>query len=98
MPTYDYECGACEKTFEIFQSIKDKLLKKCPKCSKPKLKRLIGTGGGIIFKGSGFYTTDSKAKPQKEATEKTGTDKAVASDTKKKETTKRIDKKAETKK
>ena len=60
MPTYDYLCEACEHRFEAFQSMNDKRLKTCPKCKKPKLTRLIGTGAGIIFKGSGFYVTDYK--------------------------------------
>lgn len=62
MPTYDYECNACNYKFEKFQNIKDKLLKKCPKCKKNKLKRLFGAGGGVIFKGSGFYCNDYKNK------------------------------------
>lgn len=57
MPTYEYECANCKKTFEIFQKITDKALEKCPKCHK-KISRLIGGGSGIIFKGSGFYATD----------------------------------------
>lgn len=57
MPTYDYECTKCGHHFEYFQNINDKHLDKCPKC-KGKLKRLIGSGAGIIFKGSGFYATD----------------------------------------
>ena len=57
MPTYDYECAHCRRTFEVFQKITDKHLNKCPKC-KGKVKRLIGKGVGIIFKGSGFYATD----------------------------------------
>ena len=64
MPTYEYECNACGHTFEEFQSMSDKALKKCPKCSKLKLQRLIGSGAGIIFKGSGFYETDYKRKEQ----------------------------------
>jgi putative FmdB family regulatory protein len=59
MPTYEYECRSCRHTFEAFQSIKDEPLKKCPKCGKA-LRRLFGGGLGIIFKGSGFYTTDYK--------------------------------------
>ncbi len=62
MPTYQYECGACGNGFEILQSMVDKKLKKCPKCGKSKLHRLIGTGSGIIFKGTGFYETDYKRK------------------------------------
>lgn len=61
MPTYDYECTHCGHRFEHFQSITGAVLTKCPKCSK-KLKRLIGSGSGIIFKGTGFYETDYKRK------------------------------------
>ena len=60
MPTYEYECRSCHHTFEAFQSIKEEALKKCPKCGKSSLRRLFGGGMGIIFKGSGFYTTDYK--------------------------------------
>lgn len=60
MPTYDYRCDACRHEFDAFQSITDAALKKCPKCGKNKLRRLIGAGAGIIFKGSGFYETDYK--------------------------------------
>ncbi len=59
MPTYDYKCLDCESSFEIFQSITEKPVAKCEKCGG-RLKRLIGKGGGIIFKGSGFYVTDYK--------------------------------------
>ena len=58
MPTYDYACNACGHRFEEFQSISAEPLRKCPACKKPKLERLIGTGAGVIFKGSGFYQTD----------------------------------------
>jgi putative FmdB family regulatory protein len=61
MPTYDYECDACKHCFEEFQSMSDDVLKKCPKCKKKKLRRLIGTGAAIIFKGSGFYQTDYRS-------------------------------------
>jgi len=61
MPTYQYECVACNHAFEHFQSMNDKPLKKCPSCGKARLKRLIGTGAGIIFKGSGFYQTDYRS-------------------------------------
>ena len=60
MPTYDYECEACGHAFELFQSMTDPIRKKCPECGKLKLIRLIGAGGGLIFKGSGFYITDYK--------------------------------------
>lgn len=61
MPTYDYECEACGHTFEKFQSIKARPVRKCPKCGKNKVRRLLGTGAGVIFKGSGFYQTDYKS-------------------------------------
>ncbi|MBX2852631.1 MAG: zinc ribbon domain-containing protein [Phycisphaeraceae bacterium] len=61
MPTYDYVCDACEHEFEEFQMMSAKPLKKCPECGKNKLRRLIGTGAGIIFKGSGFYETDYRS-------------------------------------
>ncbi len=59
MPTYDYKCTGCNYTFEIFQQMTAEPLKNCPKCGS-KLKRIIGTGAGPIFKGSGFYQTDYK--------------------------------------
>ncbi len=61
MPTYEYECTKCGHAFEASQKMTDKPLSKCPKCEK-KLRRLIGSGGGIIFKGPGFYATDYKKK------------------------------------
>ena len=66
-PSYDYVCDNCQHSFEEFQSITAKPLKKCPKCGKRKLRRLIGTGGGIIFKGEGFYATSYRSKEYKEA-------------------------------
>ncbi len=62
MPTYEYACSKCGHHFEKFQSMRDEPLKKCPKCHKAALKRLIGGGAGLIFKGSGFYITDYKNK------------------------------------
>lgn len=71
MPTYDYVCEGCQHRFEHFQSITSDPLKDCPSCSQPQLRRLIGTGGALIFKGSGFYCTDYKkptgAKPDEKA-------------------------------
>ncbi len=61
MPTYEYECRACGLAFEKFQSMTAGHLRKCPKCGKLKIKRLIGTGAGLIFKGSGFYGTDYRS-------------------------------------
>jgi putative FmdB family regulatory protein len=65
MPTYDYECSACNHTFEEFQSMTAEPLKKCPQCGKPKLRRLFGTGAAVIFKGSGFYQTDYRSESYK---------------------------------
>ena len=74
MPTYEYECAKCKKTFEAFQSMKDDSFKTCPKdkCrmktwGKGKVKRLIGAGAGLIFKGSGFYITDYRSEGSKSA-------------------------------
>jgi len=69
MPTYEYKCENCEHELEAFQSIMAKPLKKCPACGKPKLKRLLGTGAGLIFKGAGFYQTDYRSDSYKKAAE-----------------------------
>ncbi|MFH2002231.1 MAG: zinc ribbon domain-containing protein [Planctomycetota bacterium] len=84
MPTYDYHCTACESTMEIFQSIKARPVKKCPECGKNTLQRLIGSGSGIIFKGSGFYETDYrsssyKAQASKESSSSASSSPAVTS-------------------
>jgi putative FmdB family regulatory protein len=64
MPTYEYVCSKCDSEFEVFQSMKDAPLTKCPECGrKGGVKRKIGGGAGLIFKGTGFYITDYKAKP-----------------------------------
>ena len=60
MPTYDYACPKCGHTFEQFQQMSDLPLKRCPKCKRLGVKRLIGGGAGLIFKGTGFYITDYK--------------------------------------
>ncbi len=67
MPTYDYQCDACNHTFETFQGINDDKLKKCPECKKNKLRRLLGTGAAVVFKGSGFYQTDYRSDSYKKA-------------------------------
>lgn len=63
MPTYEYVCTKCDHGLEVFQSMKDAPLTKCPACRKAGLKRKIGGGAGLIFKGTGFYITDYKKKP-----------------------------------
>lgn len=83
MPTYEYLCEACRHEMEEFQSISAKPLKKCPECKKNKLKRLIGTGSGVIFKGSGFWETDynrSKDYKSKEKSESSSSSDSSKSD------------------
>ena len=70
MPTYEYQCDHCGHQFERFQSMNDAPLKRCPKC-RHKVRRLLGTGAGIIFKGSGFYETDYRSDSYKK--EQSGT-------------------------
>jgi putative FmdB family regulatory protein len=74
MPTYEYHCEKCKKDFELFQSMKDTAITSCPKelCrqktwGKGKVRRLLGTGAGLIFKGSGFYITDYRSEGYKQA-------------------------------
>ncbi len=62
MPTYEYECQACKCSFDVFQAMTAKPVRKCPHCGKLRVKRLIGAGMGFLFKGSGFYETDYKKK------------------------------------
>jgi len=70
MPTYEYVCEHCGSQFERFESITARPLRICPECGKNGPKRLIGTGAGIIFKGSGFYETDYRSESYKKAAEK----------------------------
>jgi len=77
MPTYEYSCEKCHKTFDVFQSMNDPVLKICPeelclrkKWGKGKVRRLLGTGAGLIFKGTGFYSTDYRSQGYKEAAKK----------------------------
>jgi putative FmdB family regulatory protein len=67
MPTYDYECDACGHRFELYQSISADPDRKCPACKKLKLRRLIGTGAAVVFKGSGFYQTDYRSDSDKKS-------------------------------
>lgn len=67
MPTYDYKCKKCDHTWEAFQSIKAEPIKKCPECGKNQAQRLISGGGGILFKGGGFYETDYRSDSYKKA-------------------------------
>jgi len=70
MPTYDYECAACGHRFEEFQAITAAPIRTCPKCKRRKVKRMIGSGAGILFKGSGFYQTDYRSESYKKAAER----------------------------
>jgi putative FmdB family regulatory protein len=81
MPTYDYQCHACDHKFEHFQGINAPVLKKCPECGKNKLQRLIGAGAAVVFKGSGFYQTDyrSDSYKQKAAAEGKSSDAGASS-------------------
>ena len=86
MPTYDYVCDGCGHSFELFQSIKAEAEKKCPECGKKKLRRLIGPGAAVIFKGSGFYQTDYRSKSYQkgaEAAKKAGSEASASASTKK---------------
>ena len=90
MPTYDYKCLECDIQFEKFQGITAPPLEECPECSG-KVKRLIGAGAGLIFKGSGFYITDYRSEGYKESAKK---DKNASSD--KSEKSKKKEKKTDT--
>ena len=95
MPTYEYECRQCGHRFEKFQSMKDEPLKQCEKCGG-EVRRLIGTGAGIIFKGSGFYQTDYRSKSYKDKAKSEGGDsgaKKESSETKKESSETKKDKK-----
>jgi len=67
MPTYEYACRKCGHRFEKYQPMKDEPLVKCPKCGRAALRRLVGGGAGLIFKGSGFYSTDYRRKEKSAA-------------------------------
>lgn len=79
MPTYEYACTKCNHELEAFQSMNDAPLKKCPACGRSALRRKIGGGAGLIFKGTGFYITDYKktSGDKKESGDNTSTTKAA---------------------
>ena len=104
MPTYEYSCAQCGKTIEVFQSIKAPHLKTCPedacakkKWGKGKVKRMLGTGAGIIFKGGGFYETDYRSESYKSG-EKQAADAVKKATEKKTESKSKDGKKSESKK
>lgn len=93
MPHYDYHCDACDHEFEVYQSITAAPLRKCPQCRRLRLRRLIGGGAAIVFKGSGFYQTDYRSESYKKAAAadkpsdgKSGDGKSTSSTKKKTET------------
>ena len=69
MPTYEYRCKSCGHTFEKFQSMTARPVRRCPRCGKA-VERLIGTGAGVIFKGSGFYETDYRSESYRQDAKK----------------------------
>jgi putative FmdB family regulatory protein len=89
MPTYEYKCRACDHRFEAFQSITEEPVKVCPHCGKEEVERLISAGGGLIFKGSGFYITDYRSDSYKQGARKDrpSADTKPKSDTKSKSNT-----------
>lgn len=78
MPTYEYECGACAHRFEQWQPFSAAALTDCSRCGQPRLQRLFGSGGAIIFKGSGFYETDYRRTQQSQGAAKERTQDAAA--------------------
>lgn len=79
MPTYEYECNRCGHRFEVFQSMSDPPRKRCPRC-RGAVRRLLGTGAGMIFKGSGFYATDYRSESYKTHKKKESGEKPKAKD------------------
>jgi putative FmdB family regulatory protein len=82
MPTYDYQCSACEHEWELFQRITENPVKTCPACKKRKAVRQFGTGAAIVFKGSGFYETDYRSESYKKSAEADKKKPASSSDSK----------------
>lgn len=94
MPTYEYQCNDCDIRFEKFQSITAEPIKQCPECGG-SVRRLISAGGGLIFKGSGFYTTDYRSEGYKKAEKK---EKESSSESKSEKSETKSDSKGESKK
>lgn len=80
MPTYDYVCEGCGAELEIFQSMTESPKRKCPECGANRLKRQIGTGAAILFKGSGFYETDYRSESYKKGADADSKAKSESSD------------------
>lgn len=97
MPTYDYICSDCNAEWELFQSIKAKPVRKCPECGKLKAKRQIGTGAGVIFKGSGFYQTDYRSASYKKGSDAAKKAEKAASSSKSESKDKKTETKSESK-
>ena len=93
MPTYDYKCTQCGHDFEMFQSMSESHIKKCPECDGT-VRRLVGGGSGLIFKGSGFYLTDYGKGQKKKSDEQNGKEKKSTKTDKSKEK-KTVNKKSE---
>ena len=70
MPTYEYKCDECDHAFEKFQRMTDEPVKICPQCNRESVRRIISGGSGLLFKGSGFYTTDYRSSDYTEARKK----------------------------
>ena len=99
MPTYDYVCDHCGHAFELFQSMKESPIQECPHCHvNGEVRRLIGTGAGIIFKGTGFYETDYKRKPAAPSGEGKTNGKTSCADTGKSHNESKTESKSESKK
>jgi len=75
VPTYEYTCGSCDTKHDIVQKMTDPTLTECPSCGQPTLRKIFG-GVGVVFKGSGFYRTDSRSGSEKSGSEKSGSEKS----------------------
>ena len=96
MPTYEYECTKCGHLFEAFQSMTAEPIKKCPECAC-QVKRLFGTGAGLLFKGGGFYETDYRSEGYKRAEKKEAESHKTANEKKSDSADKKSEKKSESK-